>query len=318
MVFDKTDFVKRVSEDIELMLCVGICGETTTSDICLLLLHGVASSKETWHNQVEVLSKHFLLLAPDMRSHGSSSFSNDLSLDSLVGDVCHIIEELSSVIGSRHIVIIGHSVGGSVATQVAINIPSIAGVVVIDLVEETALESLQHMSAALAQWPPSFADPTDCIKWSTSMRRPQCVRSAQVSVPPLLRHNPDTSRYEWITSLTECRGAWEGWFLGFDVAFLSLSQPHCLLLASAERLDTQMRASLREGLLEMHVVHGGLGGHFVHEDSADETLGILVNFLRDHQLLSPTTANAILLSGFSTSALSAAYRSPLPDMSTFR
>ncbi len=315
-IFERIGTVKISCEEDaeEKSLAVGISGELSTSDICLLFLHGAGSCRATWHDQVEALSPYFLILAPDMRSHGESSFCSDLSLHSLVEDISKVIKDLSDIIETRRIVVIGHSVGGSIAANIAANESSVAGVIVIDLVEETALESLQHMRAVLDSWPSSFNEVSDCIKWSTKMRRPQSMRCAEISIPPLLKFNPTTSRYEWTTALGLFEEHWESWFEGFDSSFLDLTIPHCLLLASAERLDSKMCAAHMQGLYELHVVQGGMGGHFIQEDNSEETLGIIVNFLKRRQLIEQQVANTILLAGLSTNAMPSSYRSPFPPM----
>ena len=315
MSFERVAFVQgEGANSSELSLAVGVSGEASSSELCIILLHGAGSSKATWHHKIEHLRGFFLLIAPDMRSHGESSQCKDLSLDALVGDVKTVIREFQPVIGSRKIIVIGHSVGGAIATALASQDPLIAGVVVIDLVEETALESLVHMRAVLASWPKSFPNVADCVKWSTSMRRPQSIASAEKSIPSLLKLNEDTSWYEWVTDLAQCEGDWEGWFRGFDASFLALTMPHCLLLSSADRLDSMMCAAHMQGAFELHVVQGGLGGHFVQEDNSEECLGIVVNFLMRRQLISKEVANKVILAGLSTSAMPSPYRSALPSL----
>lgn len=312
MVFEKVDRVESNVEGGIVSLAVGVSGEQSDSGICLIFLHGAGSSKETWHNQIKQLRNHFLLLAPDMRSHGESSLSDDLSLNLLVADIAEIVNAFQELIGTRKIVLVGHSVGGAIAVHVASKNAFISGVVVLDLIEETALESLVHMRGVIESWPSSFADISDCIRWSTDMRRPQSVISAEVSIPPLVRFNSKISQYEWVTSLVAHERDWEGWFVDFDSAFLALHVPHCMLLASAERLDGKMCAAHMQGKFELHVVQGGMGGHFLQEDAPEETLGVLVNFLRRRDFLSQKQANAILQAVFTTSALPVNYRSPFP------
>jgi protein phosphatase methylesterase 1 len=312
MIFDRVSVVNREAGSGSVSLAVGICGEASNSGICLLFLHGAGSSKETWHNQIKQLQSHFLLIAPDMRSHGASSLSVDLSLTMLVDDVMEVINSLHEVIESRKVVLVGHSVGGSIAVQLASRHKVVSGVVVIDLIEETALESLVHMKSVLNSWPSSFPDVSDCVRWSTDMHRPQSPISAEVSIPPLVRLNSETSRYEWVTPLASYERDWVGWFTGFDSAFLGLEAPHCMLLASAERLDGKMCAAHMQGKFELHVVQGGMGGHFVQEDAAAETLGILINFLKRREILTQKQANEILQAAFTTNALPMTYRSPFP------
>ncbi|MBQ0741313.1 alpha/beta fold hydrolase, partial [Aquimarina celericrescens] len=39
----------------------------------ILLLHGLGSTKADWNMQVDIFSKHYRVIAPDLRGHGNSS-----------------------------------------------------------------------------------------------------------------------------------------------------------------------------------------------------------------------------------------------------
>lgn len=65
------------------------------------------------------------------------------------------------------IVLMGHSMGGAVAVHVAHSdqLPSVVGLVVIDVVEGTALGALANMQNFLRGRPQSFISIEDAIRW---------------------------------------------------------------------------------------------------------------------------------------------------------
>ncbi|VDP65684.1 unnamed protein product [Echinostoma caproni] len=87
------------------------------------------------------------------------------------------------------IILVGHSMGGAVAVHVAHKrtIPSLAGLVVIDVVEGSALNSLQGMTAFLRSRPQSFYSLSQAIEWSVRSSQLRNLQSARVSFPGQLK-----------------------------------------------------------------------------------------------------------------------------------
>lgn len=84
----------------------------------LLLLHGFTSAKEdfAWHLD-ELAAAGWHVVAPDLRGHGSSSKPDDgYTFDHLAGDVLGLADAL----GWERFALLGHSMGGVVAQQVAL------------------------------------------------------------------------------------------------------------------------------------------------------------------------------------------------------
>jgi pimeloyl-ACP methyl ester carboxylesterase len=277
-----------------------------STSLCFLFLHGAGSSKETWHNQINELKKYVLCIAPDLRGHGESSDCSSISLSLLVEDVIDILFELSDLIGTRQIVIIAHSVGGAIGTQVSMNEKvkdKIRATIILDLVEDTAIESLAHMKMALTKWPNSFPSIESCVDFSVQQHRPASRFSAQVSIPSLLKYDDQTNSFHWKTSLLKYESDWYGWFTNFNESFLALPHPHCLVVASVDRLDGKMSAAHMEGRYELHITRGGHGGHFIQEDNPGELIGIITRFLKAKGILSNEIAHRLLTNGITTTAI---------------
>lgn len=113
--------------------------------------------------------------AVDLRGHGDSSTSNnqDLSAERLSSDVGNIIKEMYGD-EPPPIILVGHSMGGAIAVHTAIRhlVPSLIGLIVIDVVEGTAMDALSSMQSFLKGRPSIFKSLEQGIEW--------CVRSGQV------------------------------------------------------------------------------------------------------------------------------------------
>lgn len=108
------------------------------------------------------------VLAIDIRGHGESKTSDDLNLSAEA--VSHdIISIVSSLYGPDppEIVLVGHSMGGAIAVHTAATkeLPSLAGLVVIDVVEGTAMEALASMQSFLRSRPTHFSSLDQAIEW---------------------------------------------------------------------------------------------------------------------------------------------------------
>jgi len=86
----------------------------------LVLLHGLGSCGEDWVLQTQFFAPRFRVIAPDLRGQGRSSKPpGHYSIAQLATDVTALLGALS--IDSAHLV--GLSLGGLVAQQIAIDTP---------------------------------------------------------------------------------------------------------------------------------------------------------------------------------------------------
>lgn len=81
------------------------------------------------------------------------------------------------------IILIGHSMGGAVAVEVASLLPTVKAVCVIDVVEGTALDALSSMQSILRGRPSSFKSIEEAILWSYKSGQTHNMEAARVSMP---------------------------------------------------------------------------------------------------------------------------------------
>jgi len=82
----------------------------------LIILHGLFGSSDNWHGIALKLAEHFHVFALDLRNHGQSPHSAEMNFGDMAGDVAQFIEEHRP----GESVVLGHSLGGKVAMQLAL------------------------------------------------------------------------------------------------------------------------------------------------------------------------------------------------------
>lgn len=86
-------------------------------------------------------------------------------------------------------VIIGHSLGGSIACRIVDTLTNveknerISGCIIIDVVEGTAIEALPFMNQIIAERPKHFDSVHNGIKWCYNTCTIRKLESARVSMP---------------------------------------------------------------------------------------------------------------------------------------
>jgi pimeloyl-ACP methyl ester carboxylesterase len=86
----------------------------------LVLLHGIAGSSDTWNDVIEELAERYTVVAPDLLGHGESAKPRG---DYSLGAYASGIRDLLTALGHDRGTIVGHSLGGGVAMQMAYQFP---------------------------------------------------------------------------------------------------------------------------------------------------------------------------------------------------
>ncbi|MET3803628.1 pimeloyl-ACP methyl ester carboxylesterase [Nakamurella sp. UYEF19] len=124
----------------------------TTSDLCssaglaftdagsgppVLMIHGLISDRSTWDGEIEGLRRTHRIIAPDLFGHGQSVGSDSVGLDDVgtakpgpelpgdysLGGHAASLRDLLDELGLREVTVVGHSLGGGVAMELAYLFP---------------------------------------------------------------------------------------------------------------------------------------------------------------------------------------------------
>ena len=88
----------------------------------ILLIHGMAGSSRTWKDVTEILVANHTVIAPDLLGHGESAKPmGDYSLGAFASG----LRDLLGLIGVERCTVVGQSLGGGVAMQLAYQHPEL-------------------------------------------------------------------------------------------------------------------------------------------------------------------------------------------------
>jgi sigma-B regulation protein RsbQ len=106
----------------------------------VFLLHGWAGNGEYWHEQFDALKAHYTVVVPDLAGHGASGANRtDWSIANYAADIATIARQVPNA----HIVLVGHSMGATVALAAVPRIgPRVIGVVAVDALRSVGLPPL--------------------------------------------------------------------------------------------------------------------------------------------------------------------------------
>lgn len=102
------------------------CGEGEV----ILLLHGLGSTKADWDLQLKAFSENHRVIAPDLRGHGNSSkpeAREQYGISLCAEDCVLLLQELGISLCS----VVGFSMGGAVAFEMAVNQPDLISKLII-------------------------------------------------------------------------------------------------------------------------------------------------------------------------------------------
>ena len=88
-----------------------------------VLVHGLGGSCRDWLRNVHALSKHFLVLVPDLPGFGRSDKPRSFPSDPITWFFPHLLAQISTQLDLDCMNIVGHSMGGLVALQFALQFP---------------------------------------------------------------------------------------------------------------------------------------------------------------------------------------------------
>ncbi|KAJ2138423.1 Protein phosphatase methylesterase 1 [Coemansia sp. RSA 788] len=160
----------------------------------------------------------------------------------------------------REVVVVGHSMGGAIAAHAVSSkrIQNVRGLVLIDIVEGSAMDSLPSIPMFINARPQTLESVESAIRWHIESNSIQNHESARLSY-------------------------WKEWYSGLSKTFVSAPTAKLLVLAGTDRLDKELLIAQMQGKFQLEVLP--LAGHTVQEDLPDRVGDIVVLFWKRNRPL---------------------------------
>ena len=245
------------------------------SNFIVVCIHGAGHSALSFSLLAKVLKPKMPVYAPDLKCHGDTpgDISTDMAIDSLVKDVegfCRTV-----VPEGKKLILIGHSLGGSIVARVALTLP-MAAVIVLDTIEESSLEHLSDMKNMLEERPIGFETDSDAIEFIANSGEMANYESASFSAPGRFSVDED-GILRWKTDCLLCENDWRGWFEGFGDAFLESEPYKILVVPDIGRLDPRFAVAHLNGMFQLNVFLDT--NHCVHEDKPKDLADAILKMI---------------------------------------
>ncbi len=235
-------------------------GKNTCIFFCI---HGAGHSALSFTLLAQELQEFATTVAYDIRGHGYSKHPGgeaDLSIETLVDDARKVFESICKKFPESTFIILGHSMGGSIAVRLSKQLETsdlhdrVVGVLMVDVVEGTAMEYLPFMLELLSNRPKSFKSEEDAIKYAIQTKSVMNIESGRISIPPQLKEDNDkmgNKFFTWKNDLPKSEPFWLGWFKGLSSTFLSSKVAKICFIAARERLDKELEIANMQGKFKL-------------------------------------------------------------------
>ena len=242
----------------------------------VLVLHGLFGSLSNWGWHCKQLAQQYAVYGVDLRNHGDSPHSDQLDYQVMAEDVRQLIVRL----GLESCCIVGHSMGGKVAMQLALSFPDlIEKLVIVDIAPVSYPEDADgHMNVLAAM---------DAVKLGEIKSRTQAEVTIEDYIPQ------EATRKFLLTNLVRNKEGSFEWRLDKDsirknyanlraelIATMSFLKPVLFIKGSLSTyIKPEHEAQIKELFPAASVKLLMDAGHWLHAEQPQALQKILLKFL---------------------------------------
>ncbi len=239
----------------------------------LVILHGLFGSGRNWASIANTLAATNRIYALDLRNHGASPQAGTMTYADMADDVARFIESH----GIKAPIVLGHSMGGKVAMQLALERPDMtASLIIVDIAPVTYGHDMTDYVAAMQM-----------LDLSGSMRRGELEEElrgkvADPGVTAFLMSNLERTKegFRWRINLTAIAAGMSG-IAGFSPpAGATFSGPVAFIKGEhSAYIRDRHKAKIAELFPKARTVTIKDAGHWVHADQPKAFLKTVQAFI---------------------------------------
>ena len=263
----------------------------------IFFVHGAGFSGLSFGPLVKRICTEGFCAALDLRGHGltvsddgTTAPGESMTIENFVADCravldhlfTHIYKPTNTSVQKKSILLCGHSLGGSIAARLAVELQEGYDVqlcCLIDINETVAIGAIPNMMSVLRKKPLTFSSEEALVNWLLSSHT-LCSRSSALFQAPGLIHGPNHPKSGGvIADLINSNDNWRNWFIGLNDNFLGKYPGYKLLfIGGMEKLDKETEIAHMQGKLSIEVVPNS--GHNLHEDDPNTVAFYFIKYLR--------------------------------------
>jgi len=238
-----------------------------------IILHGLLGSADNWRSMSRRLGAHYKVFALDLRNHGRSPHSDIFDYDVMVADLREFMEQQAL----RRIMLLGHSIGGKVAMQFALDhFEQVSRLVIVDIVPKPYELSQRYILEVLLS-----LDLTRCKSFA-DVDAALTAKISDKSLRQFLLKNlarDEDGRLRWKIHLAAIDHNYDK--LGRGVASArTFDKPTLFIRAGRSNyIEDDDARLIRQMFPQAEIVTLPEAGHWVHVDAPEKFLQTVLNFL---------------------------------------
>jgi esterase len=239
----------------------------------LVILHGLLGSADNWRSMSRRLGAHYKVFAIDLRNHGRSPHSDIFDYDVMTADLREFMEQQAL----RRIMLLGHSMGGKVAMQFAIDYSEqVDRLVIVDITPKPYELSQRYLLKALRSLDltryKSFADVDAALAANVSG---DSLR--QFLLKNLARD--ENGRLRWKVHLEAIYRNYDKLARGL-APVRTFDKPTLFIRGGRSNyIEDDDAALIRQMFPQAEISTLAEAGHWVHVDAPEEFFQTVLNFL---------------------------------------
>ena len=242
----------------------------------LIILHGLLGMLDNWQTLARRFADHYAVYTLDLRNHGRSPHSADMDYHLMAQDVVDFMDEHNIQAAN----ILGHSMGGKVAMQLAVSFPArVTSLIPVDIAPKRYLPGHEHILEALSSVEPEEAETRTEIE-EELVAQLHSLPIARFLMKNLARKSE--GGFEWKMNLNAIR-------INYDKIIGEIEEEH-IYDGPALFIRGGKSGYVEDGDLDgirSHFPNAKLitienAGHWVHADQPDELFDAVIAFLSDY------------------------------------
>lgn len=242
----------------------------------IIILHGLFGTLDNWQTIAKQLAQQYSVYIIDLRNHGRSPHADEFDYPTMATDVQHFME--SHWIYKAHI--IGHSMGGKVAMQLATEYPDMVDrLIVVDIAPKTYPSGHDAIFEALLGL--DLKNTKDRKEADAFLQKKIAELGVRQFLLKNLSRNKGSGQYEWKMNLPVIHAAYSQILENIDTSDTFEGDTLFIRGGKSDYIASDDLSLLQEYFpnAELKTVDGA--GHWVHAEQPKVLLEMVLRFLEE-------------------------------------